>query len=270
MSLIKLTLICLVHVAMLSRASAQDLFSTNHEASESNDFGVFLSPHGADTRVPMLDHSFPWSAIGRVMLDEGNGWAGRCTGTMVGRYVMVTAAHCVLSNGAIHSVTFQPNYANGQSAGIASSIWINVGTLSPNTDRANDWAVVELNQPLGDSQGFMGIRNIDGARFPINVEYAGYSQDFENGNVAGFESLCQIHEEFQQQIFGHDCSSDPGGSGGPLFVVNPGVSATIYAINTRGITNTVYRNYNPNVANIAVMNAAFANTVARYKSLFDR
>ena len=51
--------------------------------------------YGADDRYVYRDTSYPWSTVGRVGTTSG----GSCTGTMVGRNLMLTASHCMQWNG---------------------------------------------------------------------------------------------------------------------------------------------------------------------------
>ena len=50
-----------------------------------------------DTRYIFRDTSFPWCTTGKVVTEDGS-----CTGTMVGRRLMLTAGHCIkwTANGA--------------------------------------------------------------------------------------------------------------------------------------------------------------------------
>lgn len=70
---------------------------------------------GNDDRVPVTTEAFPWSAIGRIdwVGTKNDGTEvdlGQCTGTLVGRDLVLTNSHCRL---------FRPSYAvlNGNTHG---------------------------------------------------------------------------------------------------------------------------------------------------------
>jgi len=230
---------------------------------------IFLDKGGIDSRVPMTNSQYPWSAIGRVTLDMGDGTTSVCTGTLVGRKVMVTNAHCVLKGGKPSQVTFQASYNDGKFAATSSSNWVTVGTLDPETDRSADWAVVQLLDPLGDTQGWLGMQVLDDVVLPLKVLYAGYSNNFRDSEVAGVDG-CTVRTRLEDGTFGHNCSTGSGGSGGPLFATFENDKTRVVALNSRGVQNGVYLDYTPEVSNKAVMTSALMKTVIEYKEKFDK
>ena len=224
---------------------------------------VFLDSNGNDNRTDLRSDKFPWSAIGKVVAADGE-----CTGTLVGRSTMVTAAHCVLVNGQISHITFMVNYVNGHYAGKSTSRTITVGTKYPDRDREEDWAVVELNNYLGDDQGYMGW-NSSFPNFPFELKYAGYSDDYYGGRIAGVDTDCFIRTRFRNGAIGHDCSATPGGSGGPLFRWDEDGRVRLYAIHTRGIPDGVYRSWSNQNSNTGVDSDEFFNTIRYYRNYRD-
>ncbi len=229
---------------------------------------IFLDDNGNDSRSAMNSQNYPWSTIGRLTMENGDGTENICTATLVGRSVVLTAAHCVLDdNGEIQHVEFKAAYVNGSYSVRAGSNWISVGTTNPDRNLAGDWAVIQLDEPLGDSQGWMGTQSIDST--PFDVRYAGYSDNFRDTEVAGLDT-CSIRESLSRGIFGHNCSSGPGGSGGPLFFVDSSGGANVVAINTRGVHGGIFQTYGSSVANVAVMTPDLIRKVAEYREKFDR
>jgi protease YdgD len=119
---------------------------------------------GADDRLSITSTAMPWSTIGRV--------STACTGTLVGKRLMLTAAHCVFDaktqEVSKNFTYFYPNVINGTA--LVSSwmrrVWY--GTKTPDSARAKDWALVELKEPLGEKYGWMAVRKTS----PAVVFYA--------------------------------------------------------------------------------------------------
>jgi V8-like Glu-specific endopeptidase len=224
---------------------------------------VFLGEQGQDSRQAMTSDKYPWSAIGRVVADNGDGTESVCTGALVGQTTVLTAAHCVLANGQVRAVVFQSNYVNRQYDDQSASQNITVGTTDPDGDRANDWAVIQIADDLGDKQGWLATQLLSASDLTFNVHFAGYSSDFDDGDTAGAD-YCTLRTLFNDGTFGHDCSTDGGASGGPLFYTDSNNDTYIVAIDTRGDDGETYSQYSASAANIAVMTSDLRNTIAEY------
>lgn len=166
---------------------------------------------GNDDRQPMLSDAYPWSAIGRVVNEDGS----HCTGSLIGRYTVITNAHCVNSE----TMKFYPNYKQGQATDSANSYIFIV-------DTSLDWGFLRLDRPLGDKYGWLRyevlkLNELDG----LEVNYSGYSvfkneekDVYVNGQTAGIHIGCHINLKGNTpNTISHDCDNGRGGSGGPLF-----------------------------------------------------
>jgi protease YdgD len=253
---------------MLRQKSLYSLIFTSFlillPACGSRDSGSTLQNRfGEDNRIPLDRPDYPWRAIGKV-------FNAGCSGTMVGRDIVLTAAHCVVDPAtkqiANNLTWFRPNYVNA-SAPVESwieQIW--TGTFDPGADRGHDWAVLRLREPIGDKVGWINVNPTDAINFPGIVTVAGYSADFNGGEVAGAHIDCNTRARFQDAntIF-HDCDTARGSSGGPVLAVFNG-SLVVVGVNVAEIrgdsdTSLVLSDYEDAHANVAIPSNGFFNLV---------
>ena len=215
---------------------------------------------GSDDRVALTTDQYPWTAIGVL---QG---VGRCTGTLVARDWVLTAAHCVMDpvtkNLTTQPITFHPNLKNGSAATSASMNWVWWGTNDPDKFRGQDWALVRLNSPLGDTYGWLGTQPNDVNSFPGELTIAGYSTDFFGGNTAGIHHNCRKQGVDQSKGFVlHDCDAAPGVSGGPVLRMHNN-QLTVFGLavaerrNGQSSTQRLPQ-YSAEYANIAIPSAGF-------------
>lgn len=224
---------------------------------------VFPDSEGKDPRTAMLSMDYPWSAIGRISHRTGETDTSICTGALVGPRLVLTAAHCVLDEGQIVSVTFKPGYQHGQAAVSSRSVRIEVGTTDNRAHPESDWAVIVLRDRLGDSFGYFGYEGPDAIRLPLDVWDVGYSHDFENSRTAGV-SQCQIRDIIQPGIYGNDCSQTKGASGGPLFYLDAG-TYYIVGVNSTEMSDGWVKQYSRDTANRSVWSKEAADSIERLR-----
>ncbi len=210
-----------------------------------------------DDRQPMTSSRYPWSTIGKIFSSKNS-----CTGTLVGKNLVATAAHCVFDDNQelLPNLKFFPNYKNGKGQYFSGihKIWYGTrdpkwGTPAEKTLGKLDWAILQLNSPLGDYFGFMGLEDIH-SPYGYKVNLAGYASDFENTNTAGVHLGCAIRGE-RNGYFIHDCDSNKGASGGPLF----NNDNQLVGINAAGVADTT--TFELSKGNIAVKVAGFKHIV---------
>lgn len=226
-----------------------------------------------DDRIPMLSPDFPWSAMGRLdwVLDDGTAFPA-CTAALIGPQVILTNAHCLqfqsinLDTGdveqdifitpelyptLISSLVFKPNLSDNTAPAAATVTRIVMGWIPESRPTAEDWALMVLDQPLGNAEnyGHLGWRQLDLgdpavlAALAETVQFIGYASDFPPaplqayGNpthTAGVDPQCSILAQVQPgdnlaqlsavDLSGalvHTCATPSGRSGGPLLAYFP-------------------------------------------------
>lgn len=252
-------------------ASASLVLGCGSSAPNGGEASDLENVFGTDDRTDITSQDRPLSAIGR--LETG------CTGTMVGKSLVLTAAHCTITTGtgAVKPQLkyFSANMINGTAR---EKVWIKefwYGTNNPdgaNGERGKDWAILKLDRAIGDTVGTMGVSVPNLATLPFATNLAGYSLDRNSGNSASIHRGCSIREVVGDRLL-HDCDAKAGISGGPMFALN-GASATITMISVseyrNGAANSIDAPaYAKEVANVAISASAFASTLTTLLSSVD-
>lgn len=172
-------------------------------------------------RVNVLDPN--WSAVGKLEVFFQNRprdkWMG-CTGTLVGRSIVLTAAHCV-SPEEPTSIQFFPAYVNGSilrdPARILRIVRGNRQVSAPGS--LDDWALLVIDKPLGDKYGFFPVADVPDnllSHFQERVALVAYSLDIDLGEIAQIDAACSVSKRWMKELYAHDCDSEGNSSGGAL------------------------------------------------------
>lgn len=171
---------------------------------------------GRDDRVRVDKKVVPYNRIFKL--------SPNCTAALVGESLILTAAHCIERQvlTANHGkVTFPPKLVDitdeDRGSPLAYVTQGEVGTLNSDRFWHVDWALLEIDRPLGKERGFFsadaslllgtdGWKNITSAGFPVDRA--------EDGLLAHIG--CSLIVHFWGNAFRMDCDGWTGSSGGPL------------------------------------------------------
>lgn len=171
---------------------------------------------------PVTDmNSFNAKTTCKIICDQG-----RSSASLVGSNIALTAAHCIWdekTKAKYTNLKFYPAYSNGSSYNNLSCGWSRVYYSSdwmnnPNPKAENDWAICVLEQPLGASCGYLGLRQytLSQALGMVSklANVYGYPIAYNNGNtlynMSTYITGCNI------SIFTYNGDASQGMSGGPV------------------------------------------------------
>jgi protease YdgD len=193
---------------------------------------------GSLHREPVDVSSYPWSAIGKLFNEAG----GACTGAIIGRDRILTAAHCVYSErlgrfapaSALH---FKIGYRAGRAAIHARVAHYETGAgYDPQRWQAtmdSDWVILTLSEMLPEDIVPLRLASAAAPRGTRAI-IAGYPQD--RAHMMTADRDCEVADGTGRLVF-HTCRGMRGYSGAPILVGGSGGDMEIAGVHiamTRG------------------------------------
>lgn len=177
---------------------------------------------GHDDRVLVPVDEAPWRYMGVLRMDNG----GACSATLVAPDVIATAAHCIHGDSGLSAAGRFSSASSDHEARITAYLIdrrFDVRRFN-STDEIDglDWALLRLDQPLGNELGYAGIQNLTGrggqVALATDIMQAGFSWD--TGSHLSGNLRCRMVQLNPDNTFAHECDTTRGDSGSGFLVRN--------------------------------------------------
>ncbi len=194
---------------------------------------------GFDSRVEVTNTTdFPFSTVTHIRSDFPGGFSAIGSGTMISDTLLVTAAHVVFDTrfGGLADITATPGRSLdfmpfGQSG--AADIWVPDTFIATDTQQY-DFAIIELEEPLGAQTGHMNFAGSDGVGlFGTDIQVTGFPADLNFGGPRMFTAVDEAAETVGN-VLRHYADTTGGMSGGPIVRLDDEGEPLLTAIHTNG------------------------------------
>ncbi len=174
-------------------------------------------------------HEFPWSCICQLRMRWSNGASGIGTGTLIGKDVVLTAAHNLYHKqyGRVETIDVIPGYSSGGGPfGTKQTSAFNYNDDFENDQSLkNDYGIIRLGSSFAGT-GFLGMGNLSNSDLSnalLNI--AGYSEYGSYGDRLYFHSGGTT--SYDQDSIQYNLDTEEGASGAPIFIR---INSQIYVI----------------------------------------
>jgi protease YdgD len=224
------------------------IFGLGGTAAQAESWSATAGPDAERPRLVVDATYYPFSAMGKIQI------AGQsfCGGTLVGPKLVITAGHCLWNNKrkrwwAPEDVHFVAGYQ--RSTFIAHGRGVRFLTPLTNEHKApdqksivNDWALLELDRPIGNQVGWLGLsqesqrsitnRQGDGSQTPSPLFLAAYRSD--RAHAMSLQSHCMITNlRVHGRVIYTDCQVVHGSSGSALVTFENGQFKVVGVVSAR-------------------------------------
>lgn len=200
---------------------------------------------GSDGRGTVSSTTFPYGPVGYLNMNFSDGYSNRGTAFLVAPNVALTAGHMVYDEE--HGTAINGNFTPGKNSskdnapfGVATVRYINSPTKwAQNHDPNYDWAIILLNENIGNNCGWVGYRWYHDYSACVNmqVEITGYPKYINNGSIIQYNQFAMkgpITSATDNKLW-YTIDTSGGNSGGPIWQAD---DCYVIGIHTSGGTTS--------------------------------
>ncbi len=168
--------------------------------------------------VQVDGRQYPYSSVVYI------NYRGNCSGTLIGPYTVLTAAHCFPLGPNTDPAEIRVNAGGEETAqkakGVRLFLSVHYGMYKKehydNETATYDWAVIVLNKPLGKKNGYLGVKAVN-LQAGDSIHVVGFPGDkIHNRPWHSWGEITAVLQD--SNTFYHTAPTAGGNSGGPVLV----------------------------------------------------